>query len=71
MCKVTLEQTVFENYGKSIRISNGKVDIVVLVDVGPRIIRYGFCGQQNEFCDDAPDGRTQAASQPGILSDHI
>ncbi len=31
------------------RWSNGLVDLVVTADVGPRVIRFGFVGQANEF----------------------
>lgn len=31
------------------RLSNGTVDLVLTGDVGPRIIRFGFCGGRNEF----------------------
>jgi len=33
------------------RISNGIADLVVTTDVGPRIIRFGFTGQENEFAE--------------------
>lgn len=35
-------------------LSNGTIDLVITLETGPRIIRYGFTGQSNEFCDDAP-----------------
>ncbi len=31
------------------RISNGTVQLIVLTDVGPRILYYGFAGGRNEF----------------------
>ena len=31
------------------RLNNGVVDLVVTLDVGPRIIRFGFVGEPNEF----------------------
>lgn len=31
------------------RLSNGLVDLVATTDVGPRIIRFGFVGGENEF----------------------
>lgn len=31
------------------RLANGRVDLVLTSDVGPRIIRFGFMGQSNEF----------------------
>jgi hypothetical protein len=31
------------------RISNGTIEIIATTDVGPRIIRFGFVGEENEF----------------------
>jgi len=31
------------------RLSNGLIDLIVTADVGPRIIRFGFEGERNEF----------------------
>ena len=33
------------------RLTNGKVELIVTSDVGPRIIRYGFIGGQNLFVE--------------------
>lgn len=44
----------YKGYGKCIQVSNGIVDLVVTVDVGPRILRYGFVNGKNEFIDDNP-----------------
>jgi len=41
-----------EDYGgwpNCYRLSNGLIDLVVTTDVGPRIIRFGFVGGENEF----------------------
>ncbi len=35
-----------------IRISNDTVELIATTDVGPRIIRYGFVGKENEFFED-------------------
>lgn len=43
------------------RVSNGDVELTVLTDVGPRIIRYSFVGGQNLFVEldkQAEDGLT-------------
>ncbi len=53
MHKVVREVVTYKNHKECIRLNNGVVDIVVTVSEGPRIIRYGFTGMQNEFCDDA------------------
>lgn len=33
------------------QVSNGKIDAVITADVGPRVIRFGFTGRQNEFVE--------------------
>jgi hypothetical protein len=43
-----IEKTNFKGWN-SYRVSNGEVELVAPVDVGPRIMRYGFVGGQNLF----------------------
>ena len=47
--KVDMERTNYRGWQNCYRISNGLVDLVVTADVGPRIIRFGFVGEENEF----------------------
>lgn len=42
----------YENYGRCVRISNGEIEVLVTVDVGPRIIRYAFVGGENVMFND-------------------
>ena len=44
------------NYGKVLAISNDVIELYVTIDVGPRIIRYGFIGGQNIMCDNRTAG---------------
>ena len=37
-----LKEIDFENYGKCVQLSNGVIDVVVTIDCGPRIVRFGF-----------------------------
>lgn len=37
------------------RISNGEVEAIVTLDVGPRILRYGFVGKANAFWENAAE----------------
>ncbi len=37
----------FKDYGRVVSISNGIIEAYVTVDVGPRIIRFGYVGGQN------------------------
>ena len=39
------------NYGKVLSISNGVIEAYITIDIGPRIIRFGFIGGQNFMCD--------------------
>ena len=47
MGKVIISESVYGDLGKSVELSNGLVDIIVTIDVGPRIMRYGFDGKEN------------------------
>ena len=43
------------NYGgwpNCIRMSNDSIELIATTDVGPRIIRFGFIGKDNEFWED-------------------
>lgn len=42
----------YKGYGKCIEISDGKVNTVVTVDIGPRIVFFGFCGKDNIMNDE-------------------
>ena len=41
------EYGVFKDYGKCVEITNGKISALVTVEIGPRIISFGFTGSQN------------------------
>ncbi|MCG2791690.1 MAG: hypothetical protein L6305_08095 [Actinomycetia bacterium] len=43
------EKYKFEGWKNCIRMTNGEVEIIVTTDVGPRIVRFGFVGDQNLF----------------------
>lgn len=37
----------FKDYGKCVEISNGEITALVTVEIGPRIISFGYAGSQN------------------------
>ena len=49
---VSYKEISYKNYGKCLEISNGAIDLLVTLDVGPRIIRFGFCGEKNMLFED-------------------
>ncbi len=42
----------FKEYGKCLSISNGVIEAYVTLELGPRIIRFGYVGEQNILSDD-------------------
>ena len=51
MAEVKVEKVPYCGWDNCIQISNDIVDLIVTADIGPRIIRYGFIGQENEMCE--------------------
>lgn len=49
---VTMTEITYKNYGKCIRLSNETAEIIVTVDVGPRIISYRLNGKENILLED-------------------
>ncbi len=45
----------YKDYGRVVSISNGIIEAYVTVDIGPRIIRFGFVGGQNIMCANRAD----------------
>ncbi|TCO68120.1 hypothetical protein [Caldanaerobacter subterraneus] len=46
---VKIEKINFSGWENSIRLSNGIIDVVATTDIGPRIVRFGFEEDANEF----------------------
>lgn len=44
-----MEKITYRGWPNCYRLANGKVELIVTGDVGPRIIRFGFIGDDNEF----------------------
>ncbi|MGI6294632.1 MAG: hypothetical protein ACOX3G_00935 [Armatimonadota bacterium] len=48
---VNIEKIDYPKYGSCYKLTNGTVDVLVTLDVGPRIISYGFCGGENNLAE--------------------
>ncbi len=59
MKKVTIQQVEYGRWPNCYRLANDVMELIVTTDVGPRVIRCGFLGGDNEF-KEYPDqlGRT-------------
>jgi hypothetical protein len=47
-----VEKVAYGGWRNCLRMSNDTVELIATTDVGPRIIRYGFVGKENEFFED-------------------
>lgn len=46
-----IEQISYKHFGRCYRLCNDQVDLLVTSEFGPRIIRFGFIGGENEFAE--------------------
>lgn len=60
---ITVKTVTYGSWGRCVEVSNGIVDVLATVDLGPRIIRYGFVGQSNMFKEDTD----RAISNPVVF----
>jgi len=51
MNDIHFEQTSYAGWDGCYRLSNGVVDLIISGDFGPRLLRFGFIGEQNEFAE--------------------
>jgi hypothetical protein len=49
---IKIEKINFKNYGQCLKITNGIIEAVVTIDIGPRIIRFAFVNGKNFFHED-------------------
>jgi len=47
--RYAVEKVNYKGWPNCCRLSNRKAELIVTTDVGPRIIRFGFIGKDNEF----------------------
>lgn len=48
---VKIETVEYKGWQHNLKLSNGYVELVITLDVGPRIMRYGFIGGANVFME--------------------
>lgn len=46
------ELDAYKDYGRALEITNGTIKAIITLDVGPRIIYFGFIDGKNIMCDD-------------------
>lgn len=57
-----MRKVAYRGWKSCYRLDNGTIELVVTADVGPRVIRFGFVGAENEFAEyDEMMGKTGGA----------
>jgi len=46
---VKADEIEYQGWKKVIRLCNGTVQLLIVTEVGPRILFFGFQGERNEF----------------------
>ena len=49
---IEIKEKDFEYYGNCVHITNGIIEVIVTIDVGPRIVRFGYVGGENMLYND-------------------
>ncbi len=44
-----IEKVAYRGWDNCYRVANKRIELIATTDVGPRIIRFGFIGEENEF----------------------
>jgi len=60
---IEIKEKDFENYGKCVHITNGIIEVMVTIDVGPRIVRFGFVDGKNMLYNDLERSYVTAGSE--------
>ncbi len=47
--KTRIEKVEYKGWKNNLKLTNGEVELIVTLDVGPRVIRYGYVGGANVF----------------------
>ncbi len=55
---ITFEQVSYGGWASCYKLSNDLVELIITGEVGPRIIRFGFIGKENEFVELPEVGQT-------------
>lgn len=64
------EEVEYQSWKKAFRISNDTVQLIVLTEVGPRILFFGFHEEENEFYDASDASRQSSDGEFKVYGGH-
>ena len=67
---VKIEKAPYKGWSNCYRMTNGQIELILTADVGPRIIRFGFVGEENEFKEYADQVGKTGGSEWRIYGGH-
>jgi hypothetical protein len=65
-----VEKLSYKGWCNAWRLSNGTVEVILLADVGPRIVHYGLCGDENFFYEAASDAGLTGSADFRLYGGH-
>lgn len=68
--KTTLQIVEYKGWRQSLQLSNGTVELVMPLEIGPRVMRYGFVGGPNVFREYEPQLGKSGESEWMIRGGH-
>ena len=64
------ERITYKHFGNCYRLSNDQIELLITSEIGPRIVRFGFICNENEFAevgiclDQRPADRNRRRTRP-------
>jgi len=56
---MVIEKTAYGMWGECVRMANNEIELFATLDIGPRVIRFGYIGGGNIMCEDV-EGKSLA-----------
>jgi len=67
---VSVTRIEYGGWRDCVQVSNSQIDLVATTQVGPRIIRFGFRGERNEFWENPADKGARGGDEWRIYGGH-
>lgn len=67
---VNILEINYKHYGKCLKITNSVVEIMVTIEYGPRIVKYGYVSGRNQFAEDVNNKISTSNGDYYIIGGH-
>ena len=65
-----MEKITYRGWPNCYRLANEQIDLIITGDVGPRIIRFGFVGEENQFVEFPQDSGQTGGTEFRLYGGH-